>query len=305
MRWPLKASKKNGEIVVISITEQQVRLLQIDRLEKRVLAFGEAAYSSMSQLETQVSDWCRQFSLKNKPCRWLLSRPLYQTYHAEKPEVAADEIDRALGWQLKDQLEIPLEEAILRHYQPGETENKGGQLVVVVVGKALVEKLIDLSKNLSLELDAIEIDELSLGHALQAEMTEDKIYGFIGEDHQGLVFNFYHNQQLTVTRYIRGKHFPAENTEELSLEIDDQAAQDAFLLEIQRTLDYCVNQIFRRPIDKLLLQAQADNSGPLAELVAQITEIPVTPVAVDLTRDESISGRPRLTEIGTALRAEA
>ena len=65
-----------------------------------------------------------------------------------------------------------------------------------------------------------------------------------------------------------------KNEEEFVLDDEQEAQEESFLLETQRTLDYVISQIFRRPLDAILLQQRSLNDQQLADTINQITDIP-------------------------------
>ena len=87
----------------------------------------------------------------------------------------------------------------------------------MVVAKSLIESQIEMTKASGLSLNSIELEELSLAHALDQHLAEDKITGFIGEDDRGLIFNFYHGNELSFTRHKKGHFLP--KSQEFSLKV--------------------------------------------------------------------------------------
>ncbi len=268
------------------------------------LGFTQFNYENILDLTQQFESWCKNQSVKGLLCRWVLSRDLYQTLQITPPKVTEKELQDAIKWQVKDLIEFPLNEVLVSHYQPKQVESQTSQITAVVVKKQLVETLIESANKIGLEMDSIEIEELSLGHALLDHLDSNKIKGFIGEDSTGLTFSFFNGSELAFSRYKKGYFLPSQAAEEFTLEGENNEQEDAFLLETQRTLDYVVSQVFRRPVEQILLQQTSGNSSKLAQLVKQITEIEVALVKPQITQQYQEFEPPSLVEIGCALRQD-
>ena len=300
-------SKKQDNFVIASLEGQHCRIQHLKLQENQLiqLAAKTFLFTSLDQLMEEFVQVCREHSLKNGVCRWVLSRDHYQTHSLDRPKVTEKEMDTALKWQIKDLLEQPVDEVLVSHYQPMHPDKPEAQVVAVVVEKSLIIKLIEMSQAAGLEMDSIEIDELCIGNAFLEQLTPERITGFVGEDNSGLIFNFYNGQNLCFSRYKKGRFMPAVRSEEDFVLDDEQEAQEeSFLLETQRTLDYVISQIFRRPLDTILLQQRSANDLQLANTINQITEIPVQLIEAPMLEQPELPFIPTLAEAGCALRSD-
>jgi MSHA biogenesis protein MshI len=278
MLWSLNKKSKQKKLLA-SLSENEIRLFIVENKGGKisVLASTVEQYDSQQTLTEKFSTWCLQNKAKGIECYWLLSRKLYQTYSIKTPEVPASEIDASIKWLIKDQIAQPLNEVLVSHYVPVLIQSEANHVIAVVTDKALIEKIIELSDKAGLSLKTTEINELSGSNILAAEIDNEKIVGLIDEDEQGLIYNFYINSALIFTRHIKGRFFPRQTEQQFSLEQEDlQTLKEQFLLETQRTLDYCVNQVFRRPINALLIDANKTAQNDLVEIIEGVTEIAVT-----------------------------
>ncbi|TQV88531.1 hypothetical protein [Aliikangiella coralliicola] len=232
-------------------------------------------------------------------------RELYQTHSIDAPNVLDDELDNAIKWQIKDLLDHGVDEVLVSHYRPSHPDNRAKQVTAVVVEKQLVESLINITRESGLLMESIEIEELSIGNALIKHLSEDKIIGFVGEDDKGLVFNFYNGGELCFSRHKKGRFMPKAGEGEFVLDTDQEAQEESFLLETQRTLDYVISQIFRRPLDAILLQQESEKSEALAETIKQLTETDVILISPKVETKQENSQAPNLAEVGLALGMEA
>lgn len=285
-------------------------------------------YDQLNTLFNSLNSWCEQNHLKHKSCRWLLSRDLYKTYALDEPKIAQKEIRKHLQWQVKDLLDFSLEEALISYYKPHQESAVTQQIIAVAVEKILIESIITFSRDAGLDLKSIEIEELAIGHALRSHLAENQIIGYVGEDKSGLTFNFYVGDELAFTRRKKEQYIPPIFTdgEEFKLESETSEVEDIFILETQRTLDYVVSQLFRKPIDCLLLQqslqstltfnqeSQQQEKKSLADTVQELIEVPVKLIAPQInmqpinmqaaqstTQQNESSVFPGLAEVGLAI----
>lgn len=292
------------EFLVALVDERTCRLQHFKLADSGLeqLNAGSLEYTGHDDLSSQFIEWTRLNQVKNAECRWILSRSLYQTYQIDPPNVLPKEMDEAIKWQVKDLLEYPIDQALVTHYQPSFKEGQSEQVTAIATNKLLVESIIEAAQKTDLTFTSIDIEELTIGHALGDYIEENQLIGFVGEDISGLVFNFYQSGGLAFTRHKKGKFLPNSHQHEFSLEQEQEAEEEAFLLETQRTLDYVVSQIFRRPIDKILLQENSREDAKLAEVIHQITELEVNLVSPRLISDNEDLAKPSLAEVGAAMR---
>jgi len=323
MAWGFN-NKSDNKQAIVSLCENEVKFCLIEKSSHSIelITAHKATYSNQETLHDECSKWFIENKCKGVNCHWLLSRKLYKTINIKPPEVPNSELATAVKWLIKDQIEQPLESILTTYYKPYYQDKEGEKLTVVIAEKQLIENLIDLSKESNLQLSSIQISELAPVGALITrdklkpitnDPNENKITGFIDQDEQGLIYNFYVGSSFAFTRHIKGRFFPKNKESEFSLEDDNRQSQlDQFLLETQRTLDYCISQIFRKPVDTLILDANKINDPELITALEQITELPITRLeynqsislssheqeASDETASENNVQQLSLTEIG-------
>ena len=277
MSWRFNKSS-NNEQVIISISENDIKLFLVQKSTANIQLLNShtESYKNIKSVESICLNWLKQIDKKEISCYWVLSRSLYKTISITAPNVPDSEVDSSIKWLIKDQVEQPVSQLLVSHYSPYYQDDNNKKLTAVITDRALVESIIDITKNIQLNLVNIEISELINIGALKPLLNKDKIVGIIDQDNQGLVYNFYTGEKLAFTRHIKGRFFPSEPENDFSLESDNsQDKLDSFLLETQRTLDYCVSQIFRKPVDALIIENSKANISNLKESLEQITEIPV------------------------------
>ncbi len=273
--------KSSPRKVIFSLSEGEIRLFHVDNSSGNLSVLNSAVitYEVISDLEEICATWLKKVNAKGVDCFWLLSRQLYKTINLVPPKVAKSELDSSIKWLVKDQVEQPLEQLIVCHYQPFTDPNDSEKLTAVIAQRSFIETLIEVTDAIGLNLVKIDISELTPRNSLSKQLQDNQIVGLIEQDKRGLIYNFYIGQALAFTRHIKGRFFPKLSSE-FSLESDQQEQTDQFLLETQRTLDYCVSQIFRRPVNGLIIDAAQSNDAKLIESIEQVTEISVTQVGL-------------------------
>jgi len=296
--------QKDSKILIASLQGQLCRVQLFDRTDSglRQLAAMQLMFTEIEGLSSQFIKTIQKISAKGLNCRWMLNADHYQTHLIEAPKVTENEMREALKWQIKELVDKPVEDLLVSHYRPNHPDQSYNQINAVVVEKSLVESLIKLTDDADLELESIEIEELCIGNALIDNLDDKKIVGFVGENSAGLVFNFYNGNELCFSRHKKGRFIPRQPSEsEFVLDDEVQEQEDSFLLETQRTLDYVISQIFRRPLDRLLLQKEETKEN-LAETMGQLTDTRVDWVESLVNSAEDCEFPPNLAETGCAKR---
>jgi len=309
MIWGLN-SQSDKQKIIISLTESDVRLFLLENSANnlQVVSSHFVSYQSLDQLETECNQWLQQIKAKKIDCHWLLSRSLYKTIAVKPPKVPNAELDNAIKWLVKDQVDQPLDNLLVSHYQPESPEQGAEKLSAVIADKRLIEKLLDITQSNNLNIVSILIDELSAGNALTEKLEAEKITGFIDQDKNGLIYNFYIGKELAFTRHIKGRFFPNQQGSPFTLESDAEEQLDRFLLETQRTLDYCVSQVFRKPVDSLIVDAAKIVEEKTISSLEQITELPVQSFSLELSSEKDGDAKDALSslsisEAGSILRS--
>ncbi|WP_196139752.1 hypothetical protein [Aliikangiella sp. G2MR2-5] len=303
--------------MVASLEGQQCRFQFFKYTDKGLIRqFAESfLFTDIPTLCEQFTNTCRKISCKGALCKWVLFSDHYQSISVDAPKVEDNEMAEALKWQVKDLLERPVEKSLVSFYRPNHPDQQFNQITAIAVEKELIEALIRASNTEDLILESIEIEELAIGNALLPQIGIDKLIGFVGENSSGLLYAFYHGGELCFCRHKKGKFIPEKQPveEELLLEEDvvqqnshsenslqseqREQEEEIFLLETQRTLDYVISQIYRRPLDRILL-IDKPGSASLAETLSQLTETQVELVTMKSDYTQNGSFPPTVAEVG-------
>jgi MSHA biogenesis protein MshI len=188
------------------------------------------------------------------------------------------ELAQAIRWQVKDLIDFEVEQAVIQHFAYPKGLPGSHQIYVVVTHRKTIEQLVALTREMGLELKAIDISELALGNVIRLQLQADQNIAFIGEHPGGLSVNCYFGDEFVFTRWLPDVYLPRNKSDldfTLDLDTDPQAENDRLLLEIQRTLDYYEGQISRQAVTRILIPSIGSETDNLKELFSSNLGLPV------------------------------
>jgi MSHA biogenesis protein MshI len=220
--------------------------------------------SSDEQL-SQLTSLSKQFKLNDMPCNVVLSPDEYQVLQVDAPEVPKQELATALLWQVKDLVNYHVDDVVLEHVEMDTDLTSGReQILVLVCRKSLIEDYVELLKNASCQLNAIDTSLFSsrnLISRLQDPSTNDSI-GLLNLWQDYCRISVLLNDGIAINR-------PSTiNLDSLSFISDENgyAIIDSLALEIQRTFDYYERHSRQAPIQQLYIISNGAPVHDLAEL---------------------------------------
>ncbi len=169
--------------------------------------------------------------LVNLPCYCVVGDDDYQLLLVETPDVPKTEVREALQWKIKDMINIELNNVVIDVFDHPEKKMS----YVVATERKVVEKHIEITKELGLDLKAIDIPELTMRNILDhyssnAERGVALISLKRGEGKLLIIRkgNIYFSRRFSLTYESEGENeFP----------------EDMIVLELQRSLDYYERQM--------------------------------------------------------------
>lgn len=160
MRWPWKRRKSSDMFVASwsgrTLTYVRARMGQDDTRE--VLQFG-AEYQGEESLEAFIRRLL-DLGLDGHGVQVMLRPEQYQLLQIEAPAVAPEEVRAAVRWQIRDMVNLPLDDITLDVMRVGGGKvGTPGQLFVVVVDTATVREMLRLGEALKWDVPVIDIQE--------------------------------------------------------------------------------------------------------------------------------------------------
>ena len=170
-------------------------------------------------------------------CQIILAPNLYQLHLMDMPQLPEEEMAKALRWQLKGIIDYPLNDIAVDAFlvpAHGVGERRKKVFTAVTLQTGLMHKIAIFEQCL-LKVAAVSIAELALGSLLSyVGVTKEATCIVISFDDDVCQLHLYHNENLYLLRNLLinndiVKHFSAANHD--------------MLLEIQRSIDYCITEL--------------------------------------------------------------
>lgn len=246
----------------------------------------------------------RRYDLASSPAACSLEFGSYQLLQVAPPNVPDAEMREALGWQVHDLIDIPLEESVIDFFHILRSHQREGARTtyVVVAHKDLVQQQAAMMKDAALKIQAIDIPELVLRNLVNLHPDAERGVAFIyfGAD-AGLII-IVRGQELCLARNLPvgldSLNEGADNVEQ---------AVEIIALEIQRSLDFHERSFAQTAIDSLLLAPQQyDADILLTGLRSGLgIQVDILDLAEILDCPDTLAENPErcLLAIGAALRS--
>ncbi|UZE95790.1 type IV pilus biogenesis protein PilM [Alkalimarinus alittae] len=245
------------------------------------IVFQDFISCKAAQRKDALSGLIDEHALKGLPCNLVLSSDQYQIFQTDKPPVADNELTEAIRWKVKDLIDYPLADAITDVFDFPEDATRGrGSLVnVVSARKVLLHENIRLINDVGLDLQSIDITELSLRNvSMRYDSTGNGLALLFMRPGFGMIL-VTKGDTVYFSRRFDFSLDALKNSETQESTIQHLA------LEVQRSLDYYESQMGQVPPKELLLVGP-DASFPLANMLSQnvsirVGNLDVAPIFVD------------------------
>lgn len=258
--------------------------------------------ASAANQQDAIVSWLAVDRSELGPISSVLADSEYQLLLVESPDVLPAELKAAVRWRLKDNIDFPVESAVVDVFSiPEQARRTGARMLYAIAAKReAVDEHVASLKSVAPGFDVIDIPEMALRN-LAARMPEAA---------EGLIFLWLNprSAQLLVikqaTLYLaRTVQFGAGSARPGEREAPDV---DAIALELQRSMDYFESHYEQAPIGHLVLAPPGDAAVRLAaELASQTAmRIQILDAArlLEVPPEVDLAPRNRLLAIGAALR---
>lgn len=204
--------------------------------------------------------------LKDAPAIAVGAPGQYTLMQVEPPDVPPDELTDAVRWQVRDLVDFPVETALLDLFHVPEIPQQRKLAYAAVAPPSAFHSLIELTEDLQLACETIDITELALTHLLTRHPDQD-----VGV---GGLFLTRHGGVLVVVRqgalyFSRGLSI---GTDRLQMDAQTGDALSLLVLELQRSLDYFEGSVLRSQIASLqIFPTEVELPGFPEQLGSQMT----------------------------------
>ena len=208
----------------------------------------------------------------------------YQLLLVESPDVLPAELRAAVRWRLKDNIDFPVEDAVVDVFDiPEQTRRVGSRMMYTVAAKRqAIESHVALFRSAARRFDVIDIPELALRN----------LASYLPEAEEGLILLWMNRgaarllvvkqATLYLTRHVQfAEHDKAGGDE-------PHANVEAIALELQRSTDYFESHYEQASIDHLIIAPPGPEAERLARALAPETTMRIQ--TLDLGRAIDLGG---------------
>lgn len=193
--------------------------------------------SSPQLMANHLNEDIEKYHLYGQHCQVILAPTLYQLVLMDALEVAEEEMAKALRWQLKGLIDYPLNDIAVDAFivpPHGGGKKRKKVFVAVTLQSALINKIAFLENSL-LNVTGISISELAIGNLLNqgTVSTESPIIVISYDDELCHLYLFYQGDLYLFRGLSMSKSIMSPNS----------SANQDMLLEIQRSIDYCLMEL--------------------------------------------------------------
>jgi MSHA biogenesis protein MshI len=243
-----------------------------------------------------------KLGLQSVPCHLVMATGQYQLILGEAPKVPIEELAEALRWRVKDLVQIPIADAVVEAFLLPEDSARGANRMAyaVVCEKRQVERLVGYAKALQLNLDAIDISELSLRNLAQSCCDTKRGVALVRLTQGTGSLQIIRNGELYLARQFSLPY---------NAGLLDDLPSEALILELQRSLDYFERQMRQVPPSHIYLCGENVTADKLTPEIrnALAVSINLLDLTQGITIDASIDEHNLslcLPALGVALRQE-
>ncbi len=285
VKWILGQKKTESQVsglVSIQMTHQSIALAYaLAEKPANIPHFGAEYYEKLGDFTPEIRNFVEKNNLKGLSCSIVVPEQDYSLNLVDTPNVAQEEMDRALQWLVREYINFPMTDAVMDAFQlplPRARDN-AKMSYVAVIRKNIIPKLEGTLKSTGLSLKYIDIPELVLRNIAVLHPAESK----------GVIFIYLHPWGGKLILCRQGIIFMARSIDFRLEPLNQNAVLDdatkpllEFIsLEIQRSLDYASTTFRQTVAASILLSPTVLNQELIASYLKSNTGMEVH--AMDLT----------------------
>jgi MSHA biogenesis protein MshI len=251
-----KVENKPGQ-VGLNISSEGISVAYIDKSGVGLPILQYCRFfrtQKQSENKDKLQQWVNEHQLLGTNTVCVLSPQQYELFLIEEPNTPEKDLLASVRWKMKDYLSYPVEGAIVDYLPlPGKTEDiKGGVGYAVVAKKITIDEVVQITKQAGLVVVSVDIAELALRNI--ATLFKENLEGVLfirlsSVGSQILVFKkstVHLMRQVDInTRFL----FEADaNNDTLKQKLISE-----LVVEIQRSLEYCVSNLKQSGIRHIVL----------------------------------------------------
>lgn len=236
-------------------------------------------------------------------CTTLLAPHEYKLIHIEAPNVPPEELTEAVRWQIKDQVDFPVEDAVIDTIKiPRENANstKPQMIYVAAARSDVISTRMKQFEAAKIDLSVIDIPEMAQRNLASLFEDENRGLALAMFDGSGGLLTLTYQGELYLFRRIDISTTQLQNAPEIRRE----QLFERVVLEIQRTLDSFDGQFNFITLSKIYVHCDEEPAG-FIDYLQQNTYLPLSPLPLATALDLNGHTSPvDLLLIGAGLREE-
>lgn len=276
--------------------------------------------ASIDAVTQAVGRWVKDHQLKDTMANFVLAANQADSFLTEAPEVAANELKKAMRWKVKDMIDYDIDEAVVDCFAiPGQRE-RGRQPMAYVVTAAtdVLKAYVSTVATSQLNLHSIDIPAMAQRN-LASQLPEDKNgVALLVLDAKSGLLSLTKGGELYLSRDLEYgySHFAqevskAEDSGGLAIEGMPPATQstlDQIILEVQRSIDYYERYFAHPAISSLVIAPTPQPVSGMVDYMASQLGMRVRELDLNILLNleqklERDLQSQCITAIGAALRA--
>ena len=211
-------------------------------------------------VKTEVAKTLHQIveehGVEDVKCNWVLHPNYYRLLLVDAPKVPDSEYQAAIKWQIKDMIDFSIDDVAVDYFQPLDTvryyQNK---LFVAVAKQSFIKTVVQFITNSRLKPIAVDIRELALRNLAALLSVKKQTVGFLDLYEDGALILIFQDDNIAFARQINYGFAELRKGEAPSL----------LLLELKRSMEYCVSELKQSIPTKILLPPIAEENKKLVE----------------------------------------
>ena len=267
---------KRPGLVGVTIRPEGIALAHVTRKAGlRLEAYQFRACKDPHEAPAVLKAAVQELDLASTATVYVLDHNTYEMFLVEEPKVKAEELALAMRWRIKDYLEYPLEEAIIDFIQvpPDGRADKMNMAYVLGAKKEFVDRQSEMVLQAGLDLQVVDGIEFAIRNIAQ-ELFKEGPRAILHLDKARSQLLMMGGLKLYMMRYLEVDltplYSPDLGDDDLKRRLYAELGQ-----EIQRSLDYCVGNLYQhRPIELLCAPLEYD-TPELVESLSEGLGIPV------------------------------
>jgi len=255
----------------------------------------------------------KEFSLSKHDCATVMGLGEYSVLSVDAPDVPPAELRAAVRWQVKDLIDYHIDDAVIDVFDspPSGAQGQQNKMYVVASRTSTVREHVDQLQDADINLTTIDIPEMVLRNIMAClpENEAGVAMVYLTRERGLIVVARQSTLYFARTLDIGFQYLNQGANDDSGLSLENNAAFDRLVLEVQRSLDYYDRYFSQPPVAGLVLAPMAEPVPGLGDYINQalglsVRHLDITEIVDCETPLSATQQAHCLPAIGAALRQE-